>query len=92
MALVPYHLMLPLALVVNAFGFLGTLTYGLAKLWVLIVVLRRFMLAIETQTHWPEWGCWLAAVMPFLLTSLVFILMILGGLAVLSLGLVAALW
>ncbi len=92
MALVPYHVMLPIALVAKPFGFLGTLSYGLVKLGVLAVVLRRFMLAVENLTQWAPWACLVTAVMPFLLTSLVFLLMILGGLAVLSLGLVAALW
>ncbi len=92
MALVPYHLMLPIALLTKPFGFLGLLTYGLAKVVVLFAVLKRFMGVAENQTHWPAWACLLTAVMPFFLTSLVFLLLLIGSLSLLSLGLVAALW
>lgn len=80
--LFPVHLLLPAALIGQQMGSGGFALYGLVKLLLLAPIFRRALQAVGALNRWPPWSAALLLTGPFVLSTLlclVLLLMVLLG-------------
>jgi len=64
------HLLLPAAILCRPFGLSGIFFYEIAKVAIVLRLLKLLSHEIRTITGWPVWGATLLAMSPVLLTGL----------------------
>ena len=70
MALLPLHLLLPLALLCRPLGTGGYLIYTLGELGIAAAMIRRWAWGVQMQYEWPLWGAYLLVLSPLLIICL----------------------
>jgi hypothetical protein len=66
-AVIPLHLLLPLALLCRPLGMGGLLIYTLGECLIATAVIRRGAWGVETLCEWPLWAAYLLILSPLLM-------------------------
>jgi hypothetical protein len=73
-ALIPVHLVLPLALLVRPLGAFGRILYACGEIALWGVSFRRWAWAAQARYKWPFWKALLVVLSPFLLSGALFVI------------------